>query len=132
MTSIAVNPSSPDTLQVGLLGIGTVGMGVFNVLKRNQSEIMRRAGRGIRISMVADLDTARAQAAVGDAFHLGDLADLELLGRTLAMPAEVAMAVRHKDAVQREGGEDGRGHDGERRGEPLMNTNLTLIRISDN
>ena len=66
MTSIAVNPSSPDTLQVGLLGIGTVGMGVFNVLKRNQSEIMRRAGRGIRISMVADLDTARAQAAVGD------------------------------------------------------------------
>ena len=67
MTSIAVNSSSPDTLQVGLLGIGTVGMGVFNVLKRNQSEIMRRAGRGIRISMVADLDTARAQAAVGDA-----------------------------------------------------------------
>ena len=66
MTSIAVNPSSPDTLQVGLLGIGTVGMGVFNVLKRNQSEIMRRAGRGIRIAMVADLDTARAQAAVGD------------------------------------------------------------------
>ncbi|MBC7548708.1 MAG: homoserine dehydrogenase [Polaromonas sp.] len=66
MTSIAVNSSSPDTLQVGLLGIGTVGIGVFNVLKRNQSEIMRRAGRGIRISMVADLDTARAQAAVGD------------------------------------------------------------------
>ena len=67
MTSIAVNPSSSDTLQVGLLGIGTVGVGVFNVLKRNQSEILRRAGRGIRISMVADLDTARAQAAVGDA-----------------------------------------------------------------
>ncbi|MDO8456433.1 MAG: homoserine dehydrogenase [Burkholderiaceae bacterium] len=52
-------------IQVGLLGIGTVGSGVFNVLARNQEEIKRRAGRGIEITMVADLDTARAQAAVG-------------------------------------------------------------------
>ncbi len=54
-------------IQVGLLGIGTVGSGTFNVLKRNQPEIQRRAGRGIAITMVADLDTARAQAVVGDA-----------------------------------------------------------------
>ena len=53
------------SIQVGLLGIGTVGSGVFNVLQRNQSEIIRRVGRGINIAMVADLDTARAQAAVG-------------------------------------------------------------------
>jgi len=53
------------SIQVGLLGIGTVGSGVFAVLQRNQSEIVRRAGRGIEIAMVADLDTARAQAAVG-------------------------------------------------------------------
>ena len=52
-------------IQVGLLGIGTVGSGVFNVLKRNQAEIKRRAGRGIEITMVADLDTARAEAVVG-------------------------------------------------------------------
>ncbi len=52
-------------MQVGLLGIGTVGSGVFNVLQRNQDEILRRVGRGIEISMVADLDTARAEAAVG-------------------------------------------------------------------
>jgi homoserine dehydrogenase len=52
-------------IQVGLLGIGTVGSGVFNVLARNQNEIQRRAGRGIEITMVADLDTARAQAVVG-------------------------------------------------------------------
>ena len=52
-------------IQVGLLGIGTVGSGVFNVLHRNQNEIQRRAGRGIEITMVADLDTARAQAVVG-------------------------------------------------------------------
>jgi hypothetical protein len=49
-------------IQVGLLGIGTVGSGTFNVLNRNQEEIRRRAGRGIEITMVADLDTARAQA----------------------------------------------------------------------
>ena len=55
------------SIQVGLLGIGTVGSGVFNVLQRNQTEIQRRAGRGIEISMVADLDVARAQVAVGPA-----------------------------------------------------------------
>jgi homoserine dehydrogenase len=52
-------------IQVGLLGIGTVGSGTFNVLQRNQEEIKRRAGRGIEITMVADLDIARAQAVVG-------------------------------------------------------------------
>jgi homoserine dehydrogenase len=53
-------------IRVGLLGIGTVGSGTFNVLRRNQEEIKRRAGRGIEITMVADLDTARAQSVVGD------------------------------------------------------------------
>jgi len=55
-----------NPIQVGLLGIGTVGSGTFNVLKRNQEEIRRRAGRGIQITMVADLDTARAKSVVGD------------------------------------------------------------------
>ena len=52
-------------IQVGLLGIGTVGSGVFNVLARNQEEIQRRAGRGIAITMVADLDVVRARSVVG-------------------------------------------------------------------
>ncbi len=52
-------------IQVGLLGIGTVGSGTFAVLARNQAEIRGRAGRGIEITMVADLDTARALAIVG-------------------------------------------------------------------
>ena len=53
------------SIQVGLLGIGTVGSGTFNVLKRNQEEIRRRAGRGIEIAMVADLDVERARGIVG-------------------------------------------------------------------
>ena len=52
-------------IQVGLLGIGVVGSGTFNVLQRNQEEIKRRAGRGIAITMVADLNVMRAQALVG-------------------------------------------------------------------
>jgi homoserine dehydrogenase len=54
------------SIQVGLLGMGVVGSGTFNVLRRNQEEIKRRAGRGIEITMVADLDVARAQSMVGE------------------------------------------------------------------
>jgi homoserine dehydrogenase len=54
-----------NPIQVGLMGMGTVGSGTFNVLQRNQAEIKRRAGRGIEITMVADLDVAKAQALSG-------------------------------------------------------------------
>ena len=57
---------SNQPIRVGLLGIGTVGSGTFAVLRRNQTEIMRRAGRGIVITKVADLDVERARALVGD------------------------------------------------------------------
>ena len=62
--------TSLKAIQVGLLGIGTVGSGTFNVLTRNQQEIRRRAGRGIEIAMVADLDTARARAIVGGSIEV--------------------------------------------------------------
>ncbi|MEW6688302.1 MAG: homoserine dehydrogenase [Pseudomonadota bacterium] len=64
-------------INVGLLGIGTVGSGVWDVLGRNADEIQRRAGRAIRIAEVADKDLARARKIVGrkakttaDAFSL--------------------------------------------------------------
>ena len=52
-------------VNIGLLGIGTVGLGTYRVLNRNQEEIQRRAGRHIRISMVADIDVERARSLVG-------------------------------------------------------------------
>ncbi len=51
-------------IQVGLLGIGTVGGGTFEVLLRNQEEIERRAGRKIEIVMVADTNAERAKQVV--------------------------------------------------------------------
>ncbi len=43
-------------VNVGLLGLGTVGGGTVSVLTRNSDEIARRAGRGIRISHAAAKD----------------------------------------------------------------------------
>jgi len=50
------------SVKVGLLGIGTVGSGTYTVLKRNQKEIIGRAGRGIEITMIADRNVERARA----------------------------------------------------------------------
>ena len=54
-------------IQVGVMGLGTVGGGVFEVLRRNQEEIRRRAGRGIEVTMVSRRDVVKARAMVGDA-----------------------------------------------------------------
>jgi homoserine dehydrogenase len=64
-------------LQVGLLGLGTVGLGTWKVLQRNAEEIARRAGRPIRITWIAEraLEQARAATAGGTGFELtGDAA----------------------------------------------------------
>src|SRR5512134_845089 len=59
-------------INVALLGIGTVGGGTFTVLRRNQEEITRRAGRGILIKVVADKDLERARRLVGDSAEVTD------------------------------------------------------------
>ncbi|MFW5450721.1 MAG: homoserine dehydrogenase [Methylophagaceae bacterium] len=45
-----------QSVKVGVLGLGTVGGGTVNVLRRNIKEITRRAGRDIEISRAADRD----------------------------------------------------------------------------
>ena len=42
-----------NPVKVGLIGLGTVGGGTWNVLMRNADEIARRAGRGIEICHIA-------------------------------------------------------------------------------
>jgi homoserine dehydrogenase len=71
-----------NPIRVGLLGLGTVGRGTLNVLRRNQHEITRRAGRGIEIGLVAVRDAGKARAVVG---------------KDLAVTTEPLDVVRHPD-----------------------------------
>jgi homoserine dehydrogenase len=48
-------------VNIGLLGLGTVGGGTVKVLKRNAGEITRRAGRDIHILAAAARDLERAR-----------------------------------------------------------------------
>ena len=93
-------------INVGLLGIGTVGSGTWDVLQRNASEIERRAGRGIRISRVADKALARARKIVGtkakisaDAYEVVRAKDIdivvELIGGTSIARDLVLEAIRN-------------------------------------
>ena len=54
-----------EPIKVGLLGFGTVGSGTFTVLRRNQEEIKRRAGRGIEITRIAVRTPSKVQGAAG-------------------------------------------------------------------
>ncbi|NYT65798.1 homoserine dehydrogenase [Alcaligenaceae bacterium] len=53
-------------INVGLLGLGVVGGGTWQVLTRNAEEIARRAGRSIQVTGVAVRDMEKARALVGD------------------------------------------------------------------
>ena len=93
-------------INVGLLGIGTVGSGTWTVLERNREEIRRRAGRSIRISRVADKDLARARKLTQgraklttDAFEVTRAPDIdivvELIGGTKIAKQLVLDAIEH-------------------------------------
>ena len=73
-------------IRVGLLGIGTVGGGVWEVLRRNADEIQRRAGRAIEITVVADkaVDLARSivkrkAKVTSDAFEVVRSKDVDIV-----------------------------------------------------
>ena len=59
-------------INVGLLGIGTVGGGTFSVLTRNGEEIARRAGRPIQVSVVADRNLERTRRLTKDSCRVTD------------------------------------------------------------
>jgi len=93
-------------IRVGLLGIGTVGGGTWDVLSRNAGEIRRRAGRAIRIVRVADKDVKKARRLVGrSAQVVGDAGSvvrapdidivIELIGGTGVALRLVLEAIAH-------------------------------------
>lgn len=61
-----------NPINVGLLGIGTVGGGTFTVLERNAEEISRRAGRPIQITVVADKNLELAKKVTGGRCRITD------------------------------------------------------------
>ena len=71
-------------VKVGICGLGTVGGGTFNVLKRNAEEIARRAGRGIEVVQIA-LRSQNPQcditgtAITRDPFELVDNPEIEIV-----------------------------------------------------
>ena len=73
-------------INVGLIGIGTVGGGTWTVLNRNAEEITRRAGRPICITAVADRNVELAQQITGgsarvtaDAFALVNDPEIDII-----------------------------------------------------
>ena len=64
-------------IQVGILGLGVVGGGTIEVLRRNREEIARRAGREIRITHATARDIAKPRAFSLDGIEL--MADAEKL-----------------------------------------------------
>jgi homoserine dehydrogenase len=93
-------------INVGLLGIGTVGGGTWEVLNRNADEIQRRAGRAIRIAVVADKEVQKARSivrdgakVVDDAFSVARGNDVEivveLIGGYTVAKALVLEAIAH-------------------------------------
>ena len=57
-------------MQVGLLGLGTVGSGTVEVLRRNREEIARRAGRDIVVKAASARDLRKARSVSMDGIEL--------------------------------------------------------------
>lgn len=64
-------------LRVGIVGLGTVGNGVYSVLTRNRSVISRRAGREIVVTAVTSRNLERARSRVS--------ADVQVMADGLAV-----------------------------------------------
>ncbi|HET7199130.1 MAG TPA: homoserine dehydrogenase [Burkholderiales bacterium] len=98
-------------IRVGLLGIGTVGGGTWEVLNRNADEIRRRAGRPIQITHVADQDLARAEKITAgkaklaaDAFALARSPEVDIVveligGTTVAKELQLEAIAHGKHVV---------------------------------
>jgi len=94
-------------MNIGLLGIGTVGGGVFELLKSNINEIQRKTATDMKIVAVADKNIVRAKEIAGSAIEVTDdpfklVADkeidviVELIGGTTIAKDLVVKAIENK------------------------------------
>ena len=97
-------------MNIGLLGIGTVGGGVFELLKSNMNEIQRKTATDIKIVAVADKDITRAKEIVDASIEVTDdpfklVSDknidviVELIGGTTIAKDLVVKAIENKKHV---------------------------------
>ena len=95
----------PRSVRVGLLGLGTVGAGVLEVLERNRQDIERKVGRGIEVSRILVRDPLKPRpVAVPAGLLTTDITDVlgdpaidivvELMGGTTAALDAVLSALR--------------------------------------
>lgn len=91
-------------VKVGICGLGTVGGGTFNVLKRNAEEIARRAGCTIEVAQIAARDTnpkcdTRGTPITADVFELVSNPEIdvvvELIGGYTIAKELVLKAIEH-------------------------------------
>lgn len=77
-----------QAIHIGIAGVGTVGRGVVELLKRNQAEIRRRVGRDIILTYVAGRDFHKTQTAfanqtevrvIENAMNLATLPDIDIV-----------------------------------------------------
>ena len=101
-------------VNIGILGLGTVGRGTAEVLRANAAEISRRLGRAVNVFMVSTRDEAKARAAcppetliTADPFEVVRHPEVdivaEVFGGTEAAKELVLEAIRHgKHVVTRQ------------------------------
>ena len=94
-------------VKIGLLGLGTVGSGVINLLHRNAMEISRRAGRNISVKTAVVRDVKASRQCETRSFNVSnDLKDvtddpeidivIELIGGTKIAKDAIHPALNHR------------------------------------
>ncbi|MEW5790887.1 MAG: homoserine dehydrogenase [Pseudomonadota bacterium] len=75
-----------EPVRIGIIGLGTVGRGTLDVLRRNALEIERRVGRPVRVTQIAVRNPARLVgvspvdfAVTGDPFALVNSPELDVV-----------------------------------------------------
>ena len=56
---------SKDTINIGVIGLGTIGSGVVTILTESQENLSKRAAKQVKLLKAADRDTSRLKEVTG-------------------------------------------------------------------